>query len=121
MATLEHVNLTVRDARATAKTLCEIFDWRIRWEGPAMETGYTLHVGDDTSYVAVFTPGVGKTSVNQARPLNHVGVVVDDIDAVEANVVAAGFTPKSHADYEPGKRFYFFDADDIEYEVVNYA
>ena len=35
-------------------------------------------------------------------------------------VVAAGLTPFSHADYEPGRRFYFLDPDGIEYEVVSY-
>ncbi len=52
--------------------------------------------------------------------LNHVGVVVEDLEATEARVVAAGFKPHSHADYEPGRRFYFDDADGIEFEVVSY-
>jgi catechol 2,3-dioxygenase-like lactoylglutathione lyase family enzyme len=53
--------------------------------------------------------------------LNHVGVVVEDLDATEAKVRAAGFAPHSHADYEPGRRFYFHDRDGIEFEVVSYA
>ena len=32
---------------------------------------------------------------------------------------AAGFEPHSHADYEPGRRFYFRDHDSIEWEVVS--
>ena len=62
-----------------------------------------------------------RSGANQHRgSLNHIGVVVDDLNAVEARVVKAGYTPRSHADYEPGKRFYF-DADDgIEVEVVSY-
>ena len=52
--------------------------------------------------------------------LNPCAVVVDDIEAMEARVRAAGFTPGSHADYEPGRRFYFDDHDGIEYEVVSY-
>ena len=35
-------------------------------------------------------------------------------------VLAQGFTTGNHADYEPGRRFYFHDADGIEYEVVQY-
>ena len=46
---------------------------------------------------------------------------VDDLDATEARVVAAGLTPFNHGDYAPGRRFYFFDPDGIEYEVVSYA
>jgi catechol 2,3-dioxygenase-like lactoylglutathione lyase family enzyme len=54
-------------------------------------------------------------------PLNHIGVQVDDLDATEARVIAAGLLPFSHADYEPGRRFYFLDPDGIEYEVVSYT
>jgi len=57
----------------------------------------------------------------KGRPLNHIGVQVDDLDATEARVIAAGLLPFSHADYEPGRRFYFLDPDGIEYEVVSYA
>lgn len=53
--------------------------------------------------------------------LNHIGVAVDDLDAAEERVKAAGLTPTSHADYEPGRRFYFRDEDGIEYEVVSYS
>jgi catechol 2,3-dioxygenase-like lactoylglutathione lyase family enzyme len=56
----------------------------------------------------------------KGRPLNHVGIEVDDLDATEARVIAAGLVPFSHGDYEPGRRFYFFDPDGIEYEVVSY-
>ncbi len=47
--------------------------------------------------------------------------VADDIDAVETRVLAQGFTTHSHADYEPGRRFYFRDADGVEFEVVSYS
>jgi predicted enzyme related to lactoylglutathione lyase len=45
---------------------------------------------------------------------------VDDLDAVERRVVAAGLRPFNHGDYEPGRRFYFLDADGIEFEIVSY-
>ena len=53
--------------------------------------------------------------------MNHVGVQVDDLDAVEAKVAAAGLKPFGHGDYEPGRRFYFFDWNHIEFEVVSYG
>jgi catechol 2,3-dioxygenase-like lactoylglutathione lyase family enzyme len=56
----------------------------------------------------------------KGRPLNHIGVEVDELDETEARVLAAGLTPFSHGDYEPGRRFYFLDPDGIEYEVVSY-
>ena len=42
----------------------------------------------------------------------------------QSTVVAAtpeGYEPFSHADYEPGRRFYFLDRDGIEFEVISYA
>lgn len=47
--------------------------------------------------------------------------MVDDLDEIERRVVAAGLEPFSHGDYEPGRRFYFFDYDRIEYEIVSYG
>ena len=40
-AILEHANITVKDPDAIANTLCELFDWHIRWSGPAKDDGYT--------------------------------------------------------------------------------
>ena len=129
MANLEHVNITVADPKRTAQLLIDLFDWHIRWEGAAMAgAGYTVHVGTDDSYVAVYSGSDPDQTVPKADAsyqtrggLNHIGVVVDDIDAVEARVRAIGLTPHSHADYEPGKRFYFRDHDGVEIEVVSYA
>jgi hypothetical protein len=53
--------------------------------------------------------------------LNHVAIVVDDLDATEAKIIAAGYETLNHGDYEPGRRFYFYDDDRIEYEVVSYS
>ena len=121
---LEHVNLTVSDPRATASLLERIFDWRVRWEGAAIHGGTSVHVGEGNSYVALYALGTpiadGTRSYDRLLGLNHLGVVVDDLDAVEARVVAEGLVPRSHADYEPGRRFYFEDADGLEIEVVEY-
>lgn len=47
-------------------------------------------------------------------------MTVEDLDAVEAKVIAAGYEPHNHGDYEPGRRFYFHDENGLEYEVVSY-
>ncbi|MGH1424403.1 MAG: VOC family protein [Pseudooceanicola sp.] len=122
---LEHANITVSNVKATADWLCDVFGWTIRWQGPAMSTGYTIHVGTDESYIALFSYG-DATPPTDARyktagSLNHVGVFInDDIKTVEDRVRAAGFTPTSHQDYAPGHRFYFLDADGIEWEVASH-
>ncbi|MEM6667790.1 MAG: VOC family protein [Pseudomonadota bacterium] len=120
MTELEHVNVTVADAEATAKMLCDLFGWRVRWSGPARDNGYTFHVGSDTSYVAVYSLPEGQTPPRGPDRLNHIGVVVDDLDAAEAKVKALGYDTHSHGDYEPGRRFYFDEENGIEIEVVSY-
>lgn len=121
---IEHVNITVRDPERSAALLADLFGWHVRWSGPALNNGHTVHVGDDRFYLALYTHAGAETpeaTFRKGRPLNHIGIVVDDLDALEAKVVAAGLTPFSHADYEPGRRFYFLDPDGTEFEAVSYA
>ena len=125
-ARLEHVNITVEDPKDTAERLCRLFGWHIRWQGPSIMGGHSVHVGTEDTYLAVYNPGtLDGTATRRYRDLggmNHVGVVVDDLDDAAARVTAEGYTPRDHADYEPGRRFYFTDtADGVEYEVVSYA
>jgi catechol 2,3-dioxygenase-like lactoylglutathione lyase family enzyme len=121
---VEHVNVTVRDPARTASVLEQIFGWHERWRGPARDGGTTIHVGSDDHYLALYTDpkaAYSEQDFAKGRPLNHIGIVVDDLDRVESRVIAAGLAPFNHADYAPGRRFYFFDPDGIEYEVVSYA
>lgn len=118
---IEHVNLTVTDPDRTAFLLEALFGWQERWRGPSQMGGWTIHVGSETDYVALYTHDGEQGAHPKGRPFNHLGVAVDDLDQVEARVIAAGLTPFNHADYEPGRRFYFFDPDGIEYEVVSYT
>lgn len=124
-ATLEHVNLTVPDAKATANRLSDLFDWKIRWEGASIHGGHSVHVGGEASYLALYSPPSrpekATDSYFMVNGLNHIGLTVDDLESAEARVKAAGYKPYSHADYEPGRRFYFDDEDGVEYEVVSYA
>jgi catechol 2,3-dioxygenase-like lactoylglutathione lyase family enzyme len=123
LARIEHVNLTVRDPDRTAQLLRSVFGWDIRWQGPSMAGGRTVHVGTADQYVALYTARDSTYADDQfikGRPLNHLALEVDDLDGTEARVAAEGLTPFSHGDYEPGRRFYFLDPDGIEYEVVSY-
>lgn len=123
-ARLEHVNYTVSDPDRTAAMLAALFGWHIRWHGPSMAGGRTVHIGTDDRYVALYSRGG-----TQQRPdpddspggLNHLGILVDDLAAAEQRVTAFGLTPFNHQTYDPGSRFYFLDADGIEYEVISYA
>ena len=120
---IEHVNITVTDPDRAAALMGDLFGWRVRWRGPAGHDGRgrTVHVGDDDGYIAFYAEPGAAEPPHKGRPLNHVGVVVEDLDAVEARVVGAGLTPFNHGDYDPGRRFYFFDPDGVEYEIVSYG
>ena len=124
MVRLEHVNVTVGDADRSAALIAGLFGWSVRWSGPSMNGGRTVLVGTERQYLALYSTRnsdgrpLGWT---KGMPLNHVAVEVDDLDAMERKVVEAGLEPFAHGDYEPGRRFYFFDPDGIEFEVVSYA
>ncbi len=117
-AGIEHVNVTVADADASAAMTGRLFGWEVRWTGEGKESGSTVHVGTNDQYMAFWSPQGGQTV--PLGSLNHVGVLVDDLDATEQLVAAEGFEPFNHGDYEPGRRFYFLDTDGIEWEVVSY-
>jgi catechol 2,3-dioxygenase-like lactoylglutathione lyase family enzyme len=126
MAYLEHVNLTVSDPLAFAGMLGDLFGWKIRWQGPSIYNGFTVHVGTDDSYLALYGPSAGvkpsgEESYHIAGSMNHIGIVVDDLGVVEARVKAQGYRTHSHAEYEPGQRFYFDGPDGVEIEVVSYG
>ena len=123
-ATLEHINVSVSDPDASAQILCDLFAWNIRWSGSAMGNGYTVHVGTDQQYIAFYTCDSivnNGNSSNNTLNLNHIAVTVDNIEQAEKKVKNAGFTPFNHADYEPGRRFYFLMQDELEIEIVSYA
>tara|TARA_B100000787_G_C16113357_1_gene259137 strand:- start:483 stop:857 length:375 start_codon:yes stop_codon:yes gene_type:complete len=119
---LERVNFTVSDPGKTAAWMRQVFEWPVRWQGAALGSGQSVHVGGEVSYIALYCSNAAPASdsYNCLSGLNHIGVVVDDIGKVETRVQKVGFTPHSHADYTPGRRFYFNDHDGIEYEVVLY-
>lgn len=123
-AQLEHANYTVSDTAETARWMSAVFGWNIRWEGGSIHDGHSVHVGSDDTYLALYRPPTDLNpkpdNYNCLAGLNHIAVVVDDLDATERAVRQEGFEPHSHQDYEPGQRFYFKDHDGIEYEVVQY-
>ena len=103
---LEHANITVSDPEKTAAWMQAVFCWRIRWQGPALESGFTLHIGTETQYLALYCPADMQKTPSDPHGflggLNHIGVCVRDLVACEARAKKAGFTPREHAVYEPG-------------------
>jgi len=118
---LEHANLTVSDIERSSALFQNLLGWHERWRGPARDGGETIHVGDEMAYLALYTDRQDRPRFDKGVPLNHVGLLVDDLDAAERIVLDAGLETFNHDDYDPGRRFYFFDWDGIEFEVVSYA
>ena len=117
---LEHANISVTDPERSAKLLADLLGWSERWRGPSMLGGSTIHVGADHDYVALYTADNVIGEYRKGQPLNHLAFTVDDLDGAEEVVKRHGLEPFGHGDYEPGRRFYFFDWDGIEFEVASY-
>lgn len=117
---LEHANITVSDPDRLSALLQKLCGWHERWRGPSQLGGRTIHVGGERDYIALYTHSSPVPRYTKGQPLNHIALVVDDLDGAEAIIKEAGLIPFSHGDYEPGRRFYFYDWDGIEFEMVSY-
>ncbi|KCZ47678.1 MULTISPECIES: VOC family protein [unclassified Hyphomonas] len=124
-ALFEHVNVTVSDPKKTAAMLVDLFGWHVRWEGPAKYDGYTVHVGTDDEYIALYAlpkqDRMDEESYYRTGAVNHFGILVEDLDAAEQRILKSGLKTHSHQTYDPGSRFYFHDHDGIEWEIVSYV
>lgn len=124
IGTIEHANLSVTHPERSAELFKRLLGWQERWRGKSQLGGETIHVGEPgngATYLALYTGDHVQGDFRKGQPLNHVGLQVDDLTAAENVVLAAGLKPFGHDDYEPGKRFYFFDWDGIEFEIVSYV
>ena len=90
---LEHTNLTVSDPDRSASLFERLCGWSERWRGPSQSGGWTIHVGTPDAYIALYTDGGEQRSYAKGVPLNHVGLVVDDLDGAERVVSEAGLEP----------------------------
>jgi glyoxylase I family protein len=122
---LEHVNLTVRDLDRSVDYYCKLFGFEVRWQGQAIgEQGpvRAAHVGDPRCYLALFeAEQPERVAMDYGHAgLNHFGFVVDDLPAARERAVALGSQPHFEPEYHPGRRFYVFDPDGVEVEVVQY-
>ena len=117
---LEHANISVTDPERSAALLIDLLGWHERWRGPSMNSGRSIHIGSEVDYLALYTIEHVSGDFATGHPLNHIAFVVDDLSAAEEVVKGHGLEPFGHDDYDPGRRFYFFDWDGIEFEVVSY-
>jgi catechol 2,3-dioxygenase-like lactoylglutathione lyase family enzyme len=123
---VEHANLTVRDLDDAIRFLTTaIPEFQVRHRG-LTDGQEWAHVGTDETYLAFSQASPRQLTRRSDEPtddvgFNHVGIVVADADAVAAALTRAGFREGFRAEPHPHrKRIYFHDADDNEWEFVEY-
>jgi catechol 2,3-dioxygenase-like lactoylglutathione lyase family enzyme len=120
---LEHANLTVRNLDEAIRFVTTAFpQFAIRGRGVSDGTPW-VHVGTDTTYLA-FSEDANLHSERvpyDDSGFNHLGFVVEDVNAVASALRAAGYEEGFRVDpNESRQRMYFLDADGIEWEFVQY-
>lgn len=123
---LEHANLAVRDVDAMLRFLCAAFpEFRVRAETTIKLSDRCVHVGTDDTYLAItqasdtnaprWEPYAGKPGTN------HLAFEVDDVEAVRARLVAAGYEDSTTPNAHPfRRRVYFVDPEGNDWEFVQY-
>lgn len=130
MTRLEHANITVPDIDAAISFLSVVApDFVIRKQSLSDKGFRWAHFGNDDFYIALQEPD---RSVQQEQPayphttyrnigINHLGLVVEDLSAVEQRLREKGYrqgmiTP----DESFRKRIYYFDLAGFEWELIEY-
>lgn len=127
VAYLEHANITVPDIDAAITFLQVIEPRLVVRHDETPEGGYRwAHIGKEDCYIALQEPHLGSEPQSNRRPykdfgVNHIGWVVDDIDAVIDRLEANGYgkgVPGESSRYR--KRAYYHDSAGFEWEIVTY-
>ncbi len=126
MPYLEHANVTVRkieDSLSFLKIACPTF--KVRSKGARADGGGNwLHFGNDEFYIAFEerTEPVAKIeNLYTQAGVNHLGLVVEDMDRIVNDLDAAGFRKGIPGeDIESRRRRYYFDDNGFEWELVEY-
>ena len=120
---LEHANITVNNFTNAIHCFQTAFaNFEIRGEG--IYTGKKwVHLGDQNTYLAL-NQIYGKINVKkdyQKSGINHIGFVVEDVNAIADRLLNQGFKrdfPRQEEQFRI--REYFADEDGNEYEFVQY-
>ena len=121
---IEHANITVRDLQAAVKFITTALpEFHIRGQDTKQPSTW-LHIGTDDTYIALtHSPGAERDKRTPYHDLgvNHIGIVVDAVDAVVTRLQAAGYRQDSQPeDSRWRRRFYFLDDDHLQWEFIQY-
>lgn len=123
---LEHANLQVRDIDGMIEFLRTAFpDFELRHDSGKADPERWVHVGNDDSYVALNVATQRATAPRQPYSgtpgFNHLGFVVDDVEALRERLLAAGYGESTMPNYHPARiRVYFNDHEGNDWEFVQY-
>ncbi len=123
---LEHANLGVHDIDAMIGYLRTAFpEFRVRHDDTGADGRRWVHVGTDDTYLALNQADSDRPPPGhpyQGRPgMNHLGFVVDDVDALRSRMLAAGYEESTIPNSHPyRKRVYFYDPEGNDWEFVQY-
>ena len=120
---LEHANITVSDLnKSIAFFTTAVPHFKVRGGGEGNRKW--IHLGDDITYLALNEAKSTDKDLPQdydTKGINHIGFVVENVAAITARLLAAGYKrnyPKQVQKFRI--RDYFLDADGNEYEFVEY-
>lgn len=126
-AFIEHINITVPDIDAAIAFL-KIVEPQIEVRHDEVPKGSYrwAHVGVGNSYIALQEPHLDSEPTDKRRPYkdygaNHIGWVVDDLDAVTTRLDEQGYRkgiPGEENIYR--RRAYYYDSAGFEWEFVEY-
>jgi catechol 2,3-dioxygenase-like lactoylglutathione lyase family enzyme len=123
---LEHANVCVRDIEGMIRFLQTAFpEFRVRGEGLSQDGTRWVHIGTAETYIALGQSR--REPANQWIPydglpgVNHVAYEVDDVDAVRARMLGAGYRESTPPNAHPyRRRLYFYDPEGNDWEFVQY-
>ncbi len=120
---LEHANVTVKDLDQSIDFYRNLLGLEVRWRGTVSSGSPAAHIGSGDFYLALFEASRGgEVDHDYESPgLNHVGFVVSNLDEKKRHLSKLGIDIHLEGDYEPGRRFYFYDPSGLEVELVEYS
>ncbi len=123
---LEHANVCVRDIEGMIRFLQTAFpEFRVRGEGLSQDGTRWVHIGTAETYIALGQSR--REPASEWKPydglpgVNHVAYEVDDVEAVRARMLAAGYRESTPPNAHPyRRRLYFYDPEGNDWEFVQY-
>lgn len=127
MTRIEHVNMTVPDIDAAIQFLKIVApDFEVRKDNKPLDSYRWAHIGNDRYYFALQEAHLDAVPQKQLQAyknygINHVALIVSDIQEIEVKLDAAGYKKGIEAPAEKyRKRAYYFDKAGFEWELVEY-